>query len=120
MSDELKNILSNLNPGVEQEKLLQYLNRELSDEERHELEKAMADDAFINDAVEGLAEAGNTNNIQEIVSRLNNNLRDQVKNQKDKRAKRRPVLQSWLYVSIILIILLAVVSYCIIRKFQSS
>ena len=39
MSDELKDILSNLNPGTEQDKLLQYINRKLTDEEKHALEK---------------------------------------------------------------------------------
>ena len=70
MSDELKNILSHLNPDTEQEKLLQYLNRNMSDAEQHEFEKAMNDDAFINDAVEGLEHVDNKKNIQDIVLQL--------------------------------------------------
>ena len=54
MSDELKNILSNLNKDIEQNKLLDYLNKKLSAADAHELEKQMADDEFMNDAVEGL------------------------------------------------------------------
>ncbi len=41
MSDELKDILSNLNKDVEQDKLLDYLNKKLSASEAHELEKQM-------------------------------------------------------------------------------
>ena len=59
MSDELKDILSNLNPGTEQDKLLQYINRKLTDEEKHALEKNMANDEFMNDAVEGLEQVNN-------------------------------------------------------------
>ena len=54
MSDELKDILSNLNKDIEQEKLLDYLNKKLSAADAHEVEKQMAGDEFINDAVEGL------------------------------------------------------------------
>ena len=59
MSDELKDILSNLNKDIEQQKLLDYLNKKLSAGESHELEKQMADDEFMNDAVEGLEEIKN-------------------------------------------------------------
>jgi hypothetical protein len=44
MSNELKDILSNLNKDIEQEKLLEYLNRRLSEEEQHLLEHQMNDD----------------------------------------------------------------------------
>ena len=54
MSDDLKDILSNLNKEIEQEKLLEYLNKNLSAAEAHEVEKQMANDEFMNDAVEGL------------------------------------------------------------------
>ena len=54
MSDNLKDILANLNKDIEQDKLLDYLNKKLPAAEAHEVEKQMADDAFMNDAVEGL------------------------------------------------------------------
>ena len=110
MSDELKDILSNLNPGTEQDKLLQYINRKLTDEEKHALEKNMANDEFMNDAVEGLEQVNNPAEIQDIVNRLNSKLREQVRSDKQKRHQRKPGIQSWLYISIVLIILLAVIT----------
>ncbi len=44
MNDGLKDILSNLNKDIEQEKLLQYLNQHMSEEEIHAFEKQMSDD----------------------------------------------------------------------------
>jgi hypothetical protein len=120
MSDELKDILSNLNPGTEQDKLLQYINRKLTDEEKHALEKNMANDEFMNDAVEGLEQVNNPAEIQDIVNRLNSKLREQVRSDKQKRHQRKPGIQSWLYISIVLIILLAVISYFVIRKIQGA
>ena len=58
MSDNLKDILSGLNKEVEQEKLLQYINDHLKEDEQHEFEKQMNDDEFMNDAVEGLQQVG--------------------------------------------------------------
>ena len=120
MNDELKNILSNQNPAIRQEKILEYLHRDLTEEERHELEMAMADDEFFNDAVEGLEQVPNPSALQDVVNRLNKNLKDQVRQQQERRQKRKPNYQSWLYMSIILIILLAVISYFVIRKLQGS
>ena len=77
MSDELKNILSGLNKDIEQEKLLQYLNRDLSDAEQHELEKQMNDDEFMNDALEGLAQIENKADIPAHVQQLNAGLKIQ-------------------------------------------
>ena len=70
MSNDLKNILSNLNKDIEQEKLLDYLNKNLSAAEAHEVEKQMADDAFMNDAVEGLEQFKNKKNLTLLVEQL--------------------------------------------------
>jgi len=43
MSEDLKDILSNLNPDVDQETLLQYLQGKLSAQDQHDLEKQMMD-----------------------------------------------------------------------------
>ena len=116
MSDELKNILSNLHKDIEQEKLLQYLNSKLPDAEQHEFEKQMNNDDFMNDAVEGLQQLENKNVIPAYVQQLNNDLRKQLDKKKKRREKRKIPGQYWTYISIILLIILIVVAYLILTK----
>jgi hypothetical protein len=118
MDDNLKDILSNLNKEIEQEKLLEYLNRNLSDADQHELEKQMNDDDFMSDAVEGLQQLGNKNAIAGYVQQLNADLRQQLNKKKERRNKRKIPGQYWTYISIILLLLLIVIAYVIIKKMQ--
>lgn len=116
MSDELKDILSNLNKDIEQEKLLEYLNRNMSDEEQHAFEKQMNEDEFMNDAVEGLQSIENKNNLSLLVQELNTNLKKQLDKKKKRKEKRKYKQQPWIYYSIILILLLILVAWLVIRK----
>ena len=118
MSDELKDILSNLNKDIEQEKLLQYLNRKMSDEEQHAFEKQMNEDDFINDAVEGLQSLENKNNIDLVVQQLNADLKKQLDKKKRRKEKRKLKEQPWLYFSVVLILLLILVTWLVIKKMQ--
>lgn len=116
MKNELKDILSNLNKEIEQEKLLDYLNKKLSASEMHELEKQMADDDFVNDAVEGLEYFENKKKIGELVQRLNSDLKKQTENKRKKKEKRKLKDQPWLYITIITILVLVIIAYIIINK----
>ncbi len=87
MSDDLKDILSNLNKEIEQEKLLDYLNKNLSASEAHEVEKQMADDEFMNDAVEGLEKFKNKKDLVLLVQQLNKDLKKQTQKKKSEKRK---------------------------------
>ncbi|MGB4937056.1 MAG: hypothetical protein WBO30_08575, partial [Ferruginibacter sp.] len=89
MSDNLKNILSNLNKDIEQDKLLDYLSKNLSADDAHELEKQMADDAFMNDAVEGLEQFKNKKDLLLLVEQLNSDLKKKTAKKKNKKEKRK-------------------------------
>lgn len=117
MSDELKDILSNLNRDIEQEKLLDYLNKKLSASEAHELEKQMADDEFVNDAVEGLEEFKNKKDLSLYVQQLNNDLKKQLDKKKQRKEKRKLKEQPLLYFSIVLLLVLIVVCFVLVRKY---
>lgn len=116
MSDDLKDILSNLNKDIEQEKLLDYLNKKLSAADAHEVEKQMADDAFMNDAVEGLEQFKNKKNLTLLVEQLNNDLKKQTANKKLKKEKRKLRDQPWLYFTLVLLLLLVVIGYVLVKK----
>ena len=117
MSDDLKDILSNLNNEIEQDKLLDYLNRNLPAHEAHEVEKQMADDPFMNDAVEGLEKFNNKKDLSLYVDQLNRNLKQQLKKKRDRRAKRKLKEQPWLYFTIALLLILLVIGYVIVKKY---
>ena len=56
MPDDLKDILSHLSTDIDQETLLLYLQDKLSEEKKHEVEKKLLENEFANDAMEGLQE----------------------------------------------------------------
>ncbi|HRD57114.1 MAG TPA: hypothetical protein PK504_03650 [Ferruginibacter sp.] len=116
MSDELKNILSHLNKDVEQEKLLEYLNKQLSPGEQHELEASMQDDPFASDALDGLSQMKEPVHISSLVQQLNKDLTKQL--DKKKKRKRRQIIETpWFFYSIIIILALAILGYIVIKKF---
>ena len=117
MSDDLKDILSNLNKDIEQDKLLDYLNKKLSDADAHEVEKQMADDEFMNDAVEGLEHFKNKKDLSFLVDQLNKDLKKQTAKKKLKKEKRKLAEQPWLYITIVTLLLLVVISYVLIKKY---
>ncbi len=116
MNDGLKDILSNLNKDIEQEKLLEYLNRNLPDAEQHAFEKQMNEDEFMNDAVEGLQQVHNKKDLQGLVQQLNADLKKQLDKKKKRKDKRKLKDQGWVYFTIILLLILFVVAYLIIKK----
>ncbi len=120
MSDDLKDILSNLNKDIEQDKLLDYLNKQLSAADAHELEKQMADDEFMNDAVEGLEQFKNKKDLSVLVDQLNKDLKKETAKKKSKKEKRKLKDQPWLYITIVILLLLIIISFVVIKKYLSG
>jgi hypothetical protein len=116
MKDNLKDILSNLNPNVDQETLMLYLQGKLSAEKQHELEKHMLADDFETDALDGLQAIQNTNNISHIVEQLNSDLRKKTTIKKNRRQKLEVKAEPWIWIAILIILLLVVISYIIIHQ----
>lgn len=120
MSDDLKDILSNLNNEIEQEKLLNYLNKSLPANEAHEVEKQMADDAFINDAVEGLEKFENKKDLSRYVAILNSDLKKQLDKKKKRKAEPKIKDQPWVYFAIILLLVLMVICFVLVKKYTQN
>jgi hypothetical protein len=116
MKENLKDILSNLNPDVDQEMLLQYLQGKLSAQDQHELEKQMMGDDFDSDALDGLQEFRNKKNIASLIDQLNTDLKRRTEKKKRFKEKLKLKLDSNLLVAIIIILLLIVFSYLILHK----
>lgn len=119
MSDELKDILSNLNPDVDQETLLRYLQGKLSEQEQHEVEKQMMDGDFEADALDGLQEFKNKKDISGLVNQLNADLKRRTEKKKRFKEKMKLKLDFNLVIAIVILLLLIVISYFIIHKMVS-
>lgn len=120
MNNELKDILSNLNKDIEQEKLLDYLNKKLSASEAHEMEKQMADDEFMSDAVEGLEHFKDKKDVSLLVEQLNRDLKKQTTKKNLKKEKRKLKEQPWLYITLVILLLLVIVSYLVVKKYLGN
>jgi hypothetical protein len=120
MKNELKDILSNSSKDIDNQQLMDYLSNQLSKTESHEIEKNMADDAFMNDAVEGLQEIENKKNMQAYVEQLNNDLQKQIAKNKNRKEKRRLKDQPFTYVTIIIILILVIVSFLVLKRYLDA
>ena len=116
MQDNLKDILSHLSTEIDQETLLKYIQGQLTEEQKHEVEKKMQASDFNIDALEGLQEIKNKEKISFFVEQLNRDLRKKLDKKKRQREKLKIKDQPWLYIALIIILLLIVLSYIIIQR----
>ena len=116
MNDDLKDILSNLNKDIEQEKLLQYLNSGMTDKEQHDFEKDLNNDEFASDAVEGLEQMESTKDLKSMVEQMNMQLKAEIIKKNKRRKRRKPLEQPWTYYAILIVLLLAILTYIVIRR----
>lgn len=115
MSD-LKDILSNTNKDIDNQKLMDYLSQQLSKQESHDIERMMADDELLNDAVEGLEQFKDKKEMAEYVEQLNSSLQKKVQKKKSRKEKRKIKDQPWIYFTIVLLLLLLIICFIIINK----
>ncbi|SRR5258706_345749 len=116
MADNLKDILSNLSPDIDQETLMLYLQNKLSEEKRHEVEKTLLDNEFADDALEGLQQFNDKKQINFLVEQLNADLRHKLEKKKQRREKLRIKEQPWLYITVLIILILIIIGYIIVRR----
>ena len=116
MSENYKDILSHLSTSVDQETLLLYLQGKLSPEKKHEVEKHLLNDSFEDDAMEGLQEIRDKEQVQYMVEMLNRDLKKKTEKKKKRREKLRYRDQPWLYFSVLIIIIILVICYMVIHR----
>ncbi|MBC7874270.1 MAG: hypothetical protein H7Y01_09760 [Ferruginibacter sp.] len=120
MPDNYKDILSHLSTGVDQETLLLYLQGKLSETKKHEVEKQLLQHEFDDDAVDGLQEFQDKEQLLYMVEMLNRDLKKKTEKKKQRREKMKIKDQPWLYISILILILLIVLSYIVIHRFLTN
>ena len=120
MSQNLKDILSNLTPGIDQETLLRYLHGKLSAQEQHEVEKHLQQDAFEADAAEGLAQVKDEARLQLLLHQLQSDLRKKTAKKKSFKEKLRIKEQPVLWIAVLLILALIVVSFIFVHRLHKG
>ena len=117
MSNDLKDILSNSNKDIDNQQLMDYLNQQLSKEQQHEMEKSMADDPFVNDAIDGLQQLYNKKDALAYVDQLNKDLQKQINKSKKRKDKRRWKDNPQTLIAITVLLILMMICYIVVRKF---
>ncbi len=110
-----KAISSNERP-VNQEKLIEYLEGSLSALERQHIEKQLEEDEFLNDAMEGLHQITDSQQIKQVVNDLNRSIQKQITTQQRKKNKQPIFSLYWVYIAIILLIILILSAYLILSQ----
>src|SRR5450432_4281533 len=106
MSQNDKDILSHLSTEVDQETLLLYLQGKLSEEKKHEVEKTLLQNEFDDEALEGLQEIKDKEQINYMVEMLNRDLKKKTEKKKKIREKMKIKDQPWIYIAILIFLLL--------------
>ena len=114
---DLKDIL-NQEDELNNEELMKYLLGKTSEEERFAIEKQMADDSFVNDAVEGLQNFKDPVQVHEYVEQLNRQLQKHTTQKLIRKKKRKLKEQNWLVIAILAILLLCVAGYLLIHFYS--
>ena len=116
MSD-LKDILSNSNKDIDNQQLMDYLSNHLSKTQQHDVEKAMNDDDFMNDAVEGLQQVKDNKNIGAYVEQLNYELNRQVEKNRKRKEKRRLKDSPYTYLITLILLVLLIICFVMVKKY---
>ena len=114
--NELTDILSNSNKDIDNQKLMDYLSDKLSAEDKIKMEKLFAEPGLLSDAVQGLQQFKNKNNLAGFVEQLNADLHKQLQKKKQRRLKRRLKNEQWIYFAIIIILLLTMIGFIVIKQ----
>jgi anti-sigma factor RsiW len=118
MNNDLLNILSNSNKDIDNQLLMDYLAGKLSADQKHEVEKLMADNNFMSDALEGLEQVEDKKNIEVYVDQLNRDLRKRTNKKTQARQKRRFKDQPWIYAAAIIILMLLIMAWIVVHRLQ--
>ncbi|MDP1971607.1 hypothetical protein [Sediminibacterium sp.] len=100
---------------VSNEELLKYLGNDISEEEMNAIEQKMATSEFENDAIEGLAQFKDKENIIAITNTLNQQLKKQISRGSKRKRKRKILDQQWLIVVILGVLFLSIAGYFLIH-----
>jgi ABC-type bacteriocin/lantibiotic exporter with double-glycine peptidase domain len=117
MSD-LFNILSNSNKDIDNQKLMDYLAGKLSGDDKHEVEKWMNENPFVNEAIEGLQSVKEPEQVSAYIQQLNTQLSKQLSKKSKRRSYKVQINLTYAIIAILIILVLVVVAFMVIHKMK--
>lgn len=115
-----RDILSDEEEQLNHDELMNYLDGNLSEQEKHSFEKKAANSPFVNDAVEGLQEFKNKQQLEEHVKEINIKLKQQLKSRQHRKQRPEITDNTWLIISTLIILAICVICYFIIHLYKTS
>ncbi len=106
-----KNIENNSAPVIDEEHLLAYLDGSMLPEEQHRIEEILEADPFLNDAVEGLSEIKDKQQLRVIAAQINAQLNRQIQNRRKQRRNRPRAVDRWSWIFVLILLLLVLLSW---------
>jgi hypothetical protein len=116
--EDITNIWTS-NDELNEEQLMQYVKGNAREEDIHAIEKQMADDPFVNDAIEGLQNFTSPKKLDDYVGQLNKKLQQQLDVKKQKKEKREIKHLGWVIFSVVLILVLCVLGFVVIHLLRT-
>lgn len=115
MNKDLLNILSD-SKEIDQQKLLNYLQGNVSEEERHEIEKLLIDADFESDAADGLQQVGDKSKLPVVMGEINRQLIKKLSKRRKRDTLKKPLNLMIPVVTTIILLLLALMFFLYIRR----
>lgn len=113
-----KNIKDHNSAGIDEEHLLAYIEGTMPPEEQHRIEEILEADPFLNDAVEGLSEIKDRQQLRAIAGQINAQLSRQIQNRRRQRRNRSKLTDHWGWLFVLIVLLLIIVSWWVIKTIQ--
>lgn len=110
-----KDILSESDDSPKDDELINYIEDNLSEDEKYALEKKIVDSSFMSDAVEGLQKFNDKENLNQYVQQLNNNLHQQLAIKKQRRQRRKLKDNPWIIITVIILLFICIFGYYLIH-----
>lgn len=109
-----KNILKSQNSTLTNVELLHYLQKQLTSEQENEIEKQLLESSFYSDAIEGLEEVKDKNNISIDLDQLHQSLKNQIQEQKKKKEKRKIKEIPFIILITVTVLLLCLLAFLVV------
>ncbi len=112
---DLHKIIKSEKEVVDEQQLLEFVKHNLSTEAQQMVEKNIAEDPFLMDAVEGLNEVTDEDQINQSIAELNQHLNKLVQNKTKRKQKRRLPANQWAMLAVVVVLFLSIITYFIIH-----
>lgn len=105
---------------IDEDRLLAYIEGKLPATEQHALEEILEADPFLSDAVEGLAEIKDKEQLRDIAAQINAQLKRQIQNRRKQRKAHTKLSDHWGGIFVLVFLLLILLSWLVIKAMMKT